>query len=163
MQAQKWRVLNLYSPTTGNEHVHFYEKIYNLINDNKTKEMLLLVGGDFNVVRNVNADKKKGTKKEKMRILEILDRIMEDHNLTDIWWAKNPWKKQFTWKGQGVECRLDMWLVSNSLISVTKFSTIMGEQKMNKKGIRVQSKIMVGLNTDHKAVMLSLQGEHLKE
>jgi len=63
-------------------------------------------------------------------------------NLHDVWRVKNPQTKSFTWsqKSPFVFCRLDYWLISNSLQDLIK-----------------DVDIIAAIKTDHSAILLRLQ------
>ena len=77
----------------------------------------LIIGGDFNTVLNENIDKKGGNKGQISKSRNFLKQLIEKFNLVDIWRVKNPNTQQFTWRQATLKiyCRLDFFLVSNTL------------------------------------------------
>ena len=57
---------------------------------------LRILGEDFNMVLNVDIDKR-GSMDQKRNSREILLQYMEETSLCDIWWQNNPECFQFTW------------------------------------------------------------------
>ena len=55
-----------------------------------------LLGGDFNTVLNPLIDKKNGRSDTNKKCQTILNNIILNYGLTDIWREKNPTLKQFT-------------------------------------------------------------------
>ena len=144
IQNSTYGLLNIYAPNSENDQIIFYEKIYNFLHSKKEKHAHFIIGGDFNVVRN-SKDKEGGNERSRVKVLEVIDRIINDFSLTDIWRAKNPWSKQFTWSQSNpkVSCRLDLWLIPSEFIQIVK-----------------NSRILNAISTDHKAVSFKLQGKN---
>ena len=68
--------------------------------------------------------------------------------MCDVWRALNPTAKQFTWRNKSfkVQCRLDYFLVSRQISSLT-----------------TNCDILFAPNTDHSAVQIHLLSEDLKQ
>ena len=77
------------------------------------------------------------------KIVERIEEIQTTFNLHDIWRVKNPKKKSFTWsqKSPFIFCRLDYWLISDTLQDLIK-----------------NVDIIAAIKTDHAAIVLHLQG-----
>ena len=77
------------------------------------------------------------------KIVEHIEEIQMTFNLNDIWRVKNPKKKSFTWsqKSPFIFCRLDYWLISDTLQDLIK-----------------NVDIIAAIKTDHAAIVLHLQG-----
>ena len=97
------------------------------------------MGGDFNVVFE-NQDKKGGLGRLKTRVLAELLSLMEYFEINDIWRIKHPEKCQYTWKQKSplIQCRLDFFLISSSLIDYVK-----------------ESSIIPSIRSDHSSIALS--------
>ena len=109
----------------------------NIENDNR------IIGGDFNVVFNIEKDKRGGQAQTHANSLQVIQTWMEETDLIDIWRLKNPDDFKFTWKRinpkPGIFCRLDYFLVSFGLVDKV-----------------IESAITPGYKTDHSAITLSL-------
>ena len=109
----------------------------NIENDNR------IIGGDWNVVLNIEKDKKGGQAQTHSNSLQIIQTWMEETDLVDFWRLKNPNDFKFTWKRinpkPGIFCRLDYFLVSFGLIDKI-----------------MECSITPGYKTDHSAITLSL-------
>ena len=77
------------------------------------------------------------------KIVDRIEEIQTTFNLHDIWRVKNPKKKSFTWsqKSPFIFCRLDYWLISDTLQDLIK-----------------NVDIIAAIKTDHAAIVLHLQG-----
>ena len=64
----------------------------NIVNDNR------IIGGDWNVVLNIEKDKKGGQAQTHSNSLQVIQTWMEETDLVDIWRLKNPDDFKFTWK-----------------------------------------------------------------
>jgi len=136
---------NIYAPNRPQEQVTFFDKLYDDIASIMDRNYHLIIGGDFNVVFDPKRDKKGGSTLCRTQVTSLIERIMIEFGLVDIWRTKNPYKKQFTWSQTTpqIECRLDHWLIPSQWIQATKFC-----------------KIEPAVRTDHKAVLLKLQGDN---
>jgi len=136
---------NVYAPNRPQEQTRFFDKLYEDIASIMDRNYSLIIGGDFNVVFDPKRDKKGGSTLCRTQVTRLIERIMTEYGLVDIWRTKNPYKKQFTWSQTTppIECRLDHWLIPSQWIQATKFC-----------------KIEPAVRTDHKAVLLKLQGDN---
>ena len=71
----------------------------------------VIIGGDYNLVLDVEKDKKRGLAKTHKKSLEILNSYCEDIDLIDVWRIQNPEQRRFTWrqKNPEIQCRLDFF------------------------------------------------------
>ena len=84
---------------------------------NDFDEENIIIGGDFNCPPNPLLDKKGGLLIPQKSVEATIDSLQEELDLVDIWRIKNPAKRSFTWSQNSpmIFCRLDYWLISNSL------------------------------------------------
>ena len=145
INGQAFGLLNIYAPNTETEQLTFFDKIRSLLEAKRDKNVHFIIGGDFNMVRNFSKDKRGGQQKSRPRVVQQIENILEEFSLVDIWRAKNPWLRQYTWaqKVPPVACRLDMWLIPNQFLQITKFA-----------------KIVNSVATDHRAVVINISGEN---
>ena len=115
----------------------------NIENDNR------IIGGDFNVVLNIERDKRGGQAQTHSNSLQVIQTWMEETDLIDILHLKNPDDFKFTWKRinpkPGIFCRLDYFLVSFGLVDKI-----------------MESATAPGYKTDHSAITLSLDANDNK-
>jgi hypothetical protein len=102
----------------------------------------LILGGDFNLVQDTAIDKKGGRGVTHKRARTELQTHVENFDLVDIWRSRNPTLHRYTWHQRHplVQCRLDYFLVSNSLENQT-----------------CNTSICPGYKTDHSLITLEIQ------
>lgn len=118
---------NCYAPVSENDQIPFYQEFNKIVAEFCLDEdTTLILGGDFNNVLDPNLDKKGGVKNVKEKSLSILNEMKEEFDLLDIWRVRNPTLSRFTWRQRKplVQCRLDYWLVSDSLQDNVKTTSI---------------------------------------
>ena len=101
----------------------------------------IIIGGDFNLVLDIDIDKKGGLTKTHTKAVKVIKDQMAELDLVYVWRLLNPDGRRYTWRRQKPEihCRLDFFLVSQSLTcSVTN------------------SDILAGFKTDHSLITIKL-------
>ena len=102
-----------------------------------------VIGGDWNLVLDLESDKKGGLPQTNLLSREIVKSWMEESDLVDIWRQNHPGEFKFTWKrlrpSPGIFCRLDFILLSYGLAD-----------KIQNTGI------VPGIKSDHSALTLSV-------
>ena len=100
----------LYAP--NNDDPTFFTSVFERLADFKCDEVI--IGGDYNLVLDVEKDKKGGLAKTHKKSLEVINSYCEDLDLIDVWRIQNPEQRRFTWrqKNPEIQCRLDFFLVS---------------------------------------------------
>ena len=101
----------------------------------------MVIGGDFNLVLDVEKDKKNGIARTHQNGLEVVQDAMENMELCDVWRIFNPDCKRYIWRQRQPEIHstLDFFLVSQSIL-----------------GISTHTDITPGFKTDHSLITLSL-------
>ena len=99
------------------------------------------IGGDFNLVLDIEKDKNNGIARTHQNALKVVQDVMEDLELCDIWRIFNPDTKRFTWRQRQAEiqCRLDFFLVSQTTLCNCS-----------------DADIFPGFKTDHSMITLNL-------
>ena len=129
---------NIYAPNDDNPN--FFKNVLSHLLSFECEDIIL--GGDFNLVLDVQNDKKGGRLTTHKNSLKEVQNIINSLDLIDIWRVSNPDIRRFTWKRSKPEihCRLDFFLTSNSLSSaITK------------------ADILPGYKTDHSLITLHLE------
>ena len=85
---------NIYAP--NNDDPNFFKSVFN--NQSTFECEHLVLGGDFNLVQNIQKDKKGGNQTTHFKSLEEIEKIKENMNLTDIWRDLHPDSLRFTWR-----------------------------------------------------------------
>ena len=123
-------LINVYAPNKDKESVKFFNDL-----------LAILRREDFNCPLNPVLDKKGGSLTPRKAVVTSVDCFQEELDLVDIWRVQNPITKGFTWsqKSPKIFCRLDYWLISNSLQDFVSSSCI-----------------LPAIKTDHAAIVLDL-------
>ena len=100
----------------------------------------LIIGGDFNLVLDLNKDKKGGRSKTHSNSVKTLQSFITELSLVDAWRVLNPDISRYTWrrKNPEIQCRLDFFLVSQSMMSNI-----------------TQADILCGYKTDHSMITIN--------
>ena len=128
---------NIYAPNDDNPD--FFVKTYRMIEqfDNEFK----IISGDFNLVMDVNLDKR-GNPMTHINSLETIKMYNEEADIIDIWRHRNSDSFRYTWKRRNpnpIMCRLDIFFISSSLL-----------------GNVVDSDILTSFKSDHSVITLDL-------
>ena len=112
-------LVNLYAPTKDNPEE---QKLFlNFVREHLCYFLgkKIIMGGDFNIYMNPELDKKGGICEKQSECSVILQDLVDELNLCDIYRLQNPDKHRYTWRNKGingwVHSRLDMFLVSQDL------------------------------------------------
>ena len=127
----------LYAPNEDNPI--FFQNFFNHLRDFQCDEVM--IGGDFNLVLDIDKDKKGGRYRTHLKSAKLLKETSADLDLVDVWRALNPDTRRYTWRRHKPEIhrRLDFFLVSQSLMSNIK-----------------RADISFGFKTDHSLISVSL-------
>lgn len=141
---ENFYLFKVYGPNNDNQAAQFYDHLLAVLKkEDLAYEDKIIIGGDFNCPLNPMLDKQGGIITTRKKIVERFEEIIMTFNLHDIWRVKNPKIKSFTWcqKSPFIFCRLDYWLISDTLQDLIK-----------------NVDIIAALKTDHSAIVLHLQG-----
>ena len=130
----------LYAP--NDDDSSFFETFFVHLLDFECDDIILgiILGGDFNPVLDVTADKKGGNHKTHSKYLEIIRQFVTELDLLDAWRVLNPDSRLFTWrrKKPEISCRLDFLISQSLMCNVTSVS------------------ISVGYKTDHSLIDIKI-------
>ncbi len=145
IQGQMLGLCNIYAPNAESDQIEFYRQLYEFLETRRQRGTKIILGGDFNVVRQLKKDKQGGQLYKSRKVRHLIEQLLEDFELVDIWRVKNPTVKQFTWAQNKpkVCCRLDMLFISNEMLQVAK-----------------KSEIISTVESDHSAVTVLFQGNN---
>ena len=112
----------MYAPNEDNPQ--FFEDIFNHLEVFKCEE--IIVGGDFNLVLDLGGDKKGGLAKTHTKALKVIKQYAAKLDLIDAWRVLDQDARRYTWRRRNPEihCRLDFFLVSQSVMSNVKDTDI---------------------------------------
>ena len=84
---------NIYAPNEDDPvfYLDLCQNIENLSNETR------ITGGDFNLVLNLELDKKVGCNRTNIKSKEIANNWCEQTDLVDIWRLQHPDSQKFTW------------------------------------------------------------------
>jgi exonuclease III len=139
IKGQELKIGNYYGPNEDNPKN--IEEMLRTMDNMETEKVIL--AGDFNLVLNLNIDKHGGQRKTNVRCQHTLQSWMNNNNMTDIWRAKNPYIRKYTWMSNTkpkVMCRLDFFLISDNL-----------------QGYYQHTDIIPGFRSDHSCTTLTLK------
>jgi exonuclease III len=111
-------IVNVYAPNKESERIAFLKQLNeSMDNCGLTNLNEIIMGGDWNIVRDIELDKSGGNYSINQHSMDSLEMLMEKFNLNDSWRIKNPNTKRFSWRQSKplIQCRLDYWLISDSL------------------------------------------------
>ena len=128
---------NIYAP--NEDKPSFFQNFYEHLSSFKCESIIF--GGDFNLVLSLEKDKKGGLAKTHRNSLKTIQEISENLDLLDVWRIYNPDDRRYTWRQRQhkVQCRLDFFLISQSVI-----------------GDVTNADIVPGYKTDHSMITLDL-------
>jgi len=135
-------LINVYAPNKDTNISNFLNNLLmTLRKNNFDEEENIIIGGDFNCPLNPNLDKNGGLLIPRKSVVTTIEILQEELDLVDIWRVMNPERKSFTWSQNSpmIFCRLDYWLISNSLYDLVKTTDI-----------------IPSIKTDHAAISLEL-------
>ena len=110
-------LLNIYAPNDDNPK--YFQDINALIESSQEEYDHIIVGGDFNLVIDTVKDKIGGREHTHTKARLVLNKIIEQHQLLDIWRHQHNDSKEYTWKKYNPDIifeRLDYFLVSATLL-----------------------------------------------
>lgn len=134
----KITLLNIYGPNKDDER--FFQQLEQFLIENNHRHFI--IGGDFNTVMDMKLDEKNGTNDAHKRSRKKLYEIIQSCNLNDVWRVYHPNTLKYTWHSNTkphIHCRLDYFLISNTLMNIIKSTSI-----------------KYGYKTDHSSIVISL-------
>lgn len=137
LSGKEITLLNLYAP--NKDDITFFQKVATKLLE--ADAMNMIIGGDFNLVLDLKVDKKGGLEKTHTNSCNFLKQFMGTQNVIDIWRIQHLDTRQFTWRRRNpypIHCRLDMFLVSDSIQCCI-----------------VRSSIVPGYRSDHSLVIIN--------
>ena len=130
-------LVNIYAP--NNDNPTFFQNLLDRILSFECEEVIM--GGDFNLVMDVQKDKKGGNVTMHRNSLKEVQNMVNSLDLIDAWRTLNPDAKRFTWQRTKpeVHCRLDYLMISSSLTTAI-----------------TNADILPGYKTDHSLITIHL-------
>ena len=120
LKEQHYLLMNVYAPTKDKEQeqISLLEKIAEILEENQDKSVI--IGGDLNTYLNPDLDKQGGSTTAISNYAVLLNSLMEEYSLIDIYRAINPDRKRYSWRGMTrnglVQSRLDYFLILSHMV-----------------------------------------------
>ncbi len=136
-------IVNVYAPNKDLEYVEFMHNLDDTLSMIDVSNLNdIIIGGDWNVVRNDELDKLGGSITLKPNGNNCIEMLMSKFNLNDVWRIKNPQVKRYSWRQCNplIQCRLDYWLISDSMFDKV-----------------TNADIIPSIRSDHSAITLEFQ------
>ena len=108
---REFRLINVYAPNNIKDRKDFFHSLYRFCVTSRP----LILGGDFNCVTNLKLDKKGGNNLFGNGGKEELLGVLKDFCLVDVFRKKFPDKREYTWRGNNIRCRLDRFYVTSTI------------------------------------------------
>ena len=105
--SKRLTVANIYAP--NEDDPNFFHSFFDHLSSFGGKE--IVIGGDFNLVLDVEKDKRGGLARTHQKAWKVIQDFSENLGLTEIWRLLNPEAKGYTWRQNqpAVHCRLDFF------------------------------------------------------
>ena len=139
INGKSYTLINIYGPNKDTEAVKFFQNLSTTLRELKLEsDDNVIIGGDFNCPLDLTKDKKGGILIPRQHLINSIENIQSEFSLHDIWRIKNPTTLSFTWSKNSpfIFCRLDYWLISDSLHDLV-----------------TQVDIVASIKTDHSAII----------
>ena len=127
---------NVYAPNVDDPN--FIISVFDQLVDFKCDE---IIGGDFNLVLDVEKDKNGGIPRSHKKSLEAILKYSENLDLVDAWRVLNSLASRYTWcqKKPEIHCKLDFFLVNQGTFCNT-----------------LSADILPGYKTDHSMITIKI-------
>ena len=109
-------IVNLYAP--NKDSPEFFLEVFEKISTTGEENKEFIIGGDFNLVLNIDLDKVGGRRETHEKSAQIIKAFMEDQEIVDIWRFFYPERQGATYykkNPESIYSRLDFILVSASI------------------------------------------------
>ena len=132
IQKKPYVLINCYAPNLETEQVSVLNDILRkLTNFEISDDTKIIFGGDFNVILNLKLDADGGNPSLKSNSINVLNKIISENDLIDIWRVCHPEERRFTWRKKTLflRRRLDYFFLFNILQeNIQKIDTLPGIQ-----------------------------------
>ena len=115
---KKFLIVNIYNPNNENPQVELLKMLFEKLDEvPNILEHEIILGGDWNCILDRNLDSNGGNPGTKTNTLAEISKIRNKYDLVDIFRAKHPDLKRYTWRCPCplLSRRLDYFLISNTL------------------------------------------------
>ena len=130
IQKKPYVLTIYYAPNLETEQVSVLNDILRkLTNFEISDDAKIIFGGDFNMILNLKFDADGGNPGLKSNSINVLNKILSENDLIDIWRVRHPEERRFTWRKKTplLQRRLDYFFLSNILQeNIQKVDTLPG-------------------------------------
>ena len=126
----------IYAP--NDDDPAFFESFFSHLLDFHCDDIVL--GGDFNLVLNLEKDKKGGRSKTHTKAVNVINEHATKLDLVDAWRVSNPDILRYAWhrRKPEIHCRLDFFLVSQGLMCNVTHTDILAGFKTDHSMVTIQ-------------------------
>ena len=111
IQKKPYVLINYYAPNLETEQVSVLNAILRkLTNFEMSDDAKIIFGGDFNMILNLKFDADGGNPSLKSNSINVLNKILSENDLIDIWRVRHPEERRFTWRKK--TCKGDLIISS---------------------------------------------------
>lgn len=110
----------------------FHYMLFNSLEPDLSPTYYNILGGDFNCIVHPDLDKQGANPAPRQSALQLLNSVMAQFNLIDIWCNRNPHTHEFTWTGRDTRTmnsfictRIDRFYTSQTISPYILHSTIL--------------------------------------
>ena len=110
-------LINYYAPNLETQQVSMLDELTEVLSNLELKENTnLILGGDFNLILNLNLDADGGNPTLKSDSMKSFNILTAENDLVDIWRIRNPENNRYTWRKNTprMQRRLDYFFVLDS-------------------------------------------------
>ena len=136
-------ICNVYFPTRNKEkeQIECLDRLDNQIQNMDFHKYSVIIGGDFNMIRDGKLDHVGHTSNfTRSRFNGLFEDFVGKYDLEDIWRKRNPHKMQFTFRQKTpiIQSRLDYWFISTRLEKDINMCDITTSIAPDHSGIRLE-------------------------
>ena len=136
IQEEPIIITNVYAPNSENEQVIFISEVDNVLtNLDITSLDTIILGGDWNAIRDQEIGKCGGIIKIKARTMSSIGQLMEKLKLNDTWRIKKPLIKRYSWRQSNplIQCWHDYRQISDSFYDIVAETDIILSMRSDHK------------------------------
>ena len=129
-------LITIYGP--NNDSPSFFKEIADLL-ENQNADYTILCG-DFNIALNNEMDTTNYKNVNNPKAKKVLQDLMQEYNLSDMYREIHPETKRFTWRRKNPvkQARLDLFIASSNILDITNKCEIKGSYRSDHSSIELE-------------------------
>ena len=145
MESSSFIITNIYAPNIPKKRKKNFQNLQTFITNNNNN----ILGGDFNMVENIQKNRADGNPTTQHYGLEYIKNIKENNNMIDIWRKQNPQKKEYTYFNNlaDLKSRIDRFYLTSEL----------------ENNCKIKTQIIQNYLSDHRMITLNFYPKHEKK